>query len=156
MQPTDSLASFRIASALPDDLDRLQELEKDSFSSDFLSRRQMRYHLNNPRAVFLTIREGGREKISGYMLILRAKNRPARLYSIAIDKGCRGQGFGKLLFQAGMDALREYGEKKLLLEVDANDRTTVSFYEKRGFKTTRRLPAYYEDGRDAFKMQVLL
>ncbi|TNE31604.1 MAG: N-acetyltransferase [Alphaproteobacteria bacterium] len=157
MQTTERLASYRIAPALPADIGRLQELETDSFSSDRLSRRQMLYHLHNPRAVFLTVREeNGSQTALGYALILRAKNRPARLYSIVVAKESRGLGLGKILCRAGLDALRDAGEKKLLLEVDAHDNATVGFYERLGFETIRRLPAYYEDGRDALKMQVLL
>jgi len=156
MQPTEHLVSYRIAPALPADLSRLQELETDSFSSDRLSRRQMLYHLHNPRAVFLTIRKNNESPALGYALILRAKNRPARLYSIAIAPDTRGSGLGKLLCRAGMDALRTHGEKKLLLEVDANDSATIGFYDNIGFETTGLLPAYYEDGRDALKMQVFL
>lgn len=155
MLTIDRNAAFLIVPACPDDLARLQELEADSFSSDFLSHRQMRYHLQNPRAVFLTVRDS-EGAVSGYALALRAQNRPARLYSIAVDRKRRGHGLGKLLCRAVMDALRKNGESRLLLEVDANDRNTVGFYEKMGFQTTKRLPAYYEDGRDAYKMQVLL
>ncbi|MBL1147100.1 MAG: GNAT family N-acetyltransferase [Pseudomonadota bacterium] len=157
MHPTKRHVSYRIAPALPADVGRLQELETDSFSSDRLSRRQMLYHLHNPRAVFLTVREdNGNHSVLGYALILRAKNRSARLYSIAVAKEFRGHGLGKILCRAGLDVLRDAGEKKLLLEVDANDRATIGFYERLGFETTGLLPAYYEDGRDALKMQVLL
>lgn len=135
--------------ALPADLTALQDIEQ-LFPSDRLSARQMRYHLTNPRALFLVAEAGG--KPAGYALFFLRRNRAARFYSLIVDPARRGQGIARLLIEEGCRRLYAQGEQKVTLEVDAQDKTTIDFYARCGFLPGVVIPAYYEDGRDALKM----
>ena len=133
------------------DIDLLQKIESRSFVSDFLNQRQMKYHLANPRAIFLVCLLG--DAMAGYVLFLKRKNAPCRLYSIAIDADYRGRGYARLLLQAGIEMAVKTGANRFSLEVDSQDQATIRLYESFGFQKQQIMKNYYEDGRDALKMK---
>lgn len=141
---------FIIRKACDEDIPHLISIEENLFASDRLSRRQMRYHIRNDKALFLT---GllGRQPV-GYILLWFRENGRGRLYSLAVAAGQQGRGFGKALLERGFDAIRGKGVIKIGLEVDAADKKTISLYKKFGFREVARIPGYYEDGRAALKM----
>jgi ribosomal protein S18 acetylase RimI-like enzyme len=136
--------------AKPGDLDSLLDLENAAFSGDRLSRRQMRYHLANPRSRIWVC--DGNNEIAAYILAFFHENRAPRIYSVATRKAYQGRGMaGRLVAEAEKTAKRE-GASKIMLEVRKDNAGTIRFYEGRGFRKTRPLPAYYEDGMDGWKM----
>ena len=88
---------FSIRPACNEDIPHLIPIEQTLFSSDRLSVRQMRYHIRNERAVFLTGTERGMPV--GYALFLKREGARARLYSLAVDRGYQGKGYGKALLE---------------------------------------------------------
>lgn len=143
-----------IAKAQHTDLSELQSIETASFHSDFLSPRQMKYHCKNPRAIFLVLKID--DVSAGYILALMHGLGYARIYSLAVSTAYRGKGLGRLLVQAALDKLLTAKIRKVNLEVDEADLKTISLYQSFGFEVKSKLPAYYEDGRNALKMSKVL
>ncbi len=136
------------------DLKALQEIENSSFSSDHISARQMRYHLKNPRAIFLVSKENN--KATGYILALTHVQGYARIYSLAVSSDHRGKGYGRMLINSAIKKIEEKNIVKINLEVDQADAKTISLYQSFGFEYVSVLPKYYADGRTAIKMSKVL
>lgn len=142
----------------PDDLDDLMALECKCFAKSVaMSRRQLRYLLNSPRATVHVLRQDGH--VIAAALLLRRRTRTGatgRLYSIAVDNSCRGKGYGRSLLKNCLNVLRRDGVETLMLEVDVENQPAISLYESAGFIKLRRLRDYYSPGKDAWKMRLKL
>jgi len=144
--------TFSLRPALPSDLDALTRLEQRCFSSDRLSRRSFRKWLKRQHAGLMVVEREG--ELGGYALVLlQPGTRLARLYSIAVDPGFRGQRLGEQL----MDAAEEYAHQErrlyLRLEVRKDNPAAIALYEKRGYRLFGLAPDYYEDHQDALRYQ---
>lgn len=148
-------STHTVSHATLEDIASLLELE-DLFPSDFISRRQFLYHLRNPRAIFLVIRTSASQILVGYALFLTRQGQAARFYSLIIHPDMRGKGFARMLCEEGISRLLRKGQSAVSLEVDAEDAGAIRLYESLGFKQTGVITNYYEDGRNALKMNLKL
>ncbi len=64
----------------------------------------------------------------------------ADIYNIAVERGSRGNGNGKLLLDAFLEKCRESFVRSVWLEVRESNETAIRFYERNGFfaVTTRK------------------
>ena len=137
------------------DLPVIDAIEAESFSIDRFPRRNLSRLLKSPQAAFLLAEKEGRA--IGYLLLLFRKGaKAARLYSLATAPGARGQGVGSSLVHAGAMCAIEWGCERLRLEVRASNSAAIDLYTRAGFRTVDRLPAYYEDGEAALRMELRL
>ena len=141
-----------LRSARLSDISGLVDIENTSFPSDLISKRQLMYHLKNPRAVFIVFDID--DQPAGYILALARADNTARIYSLAVSGQFRGRGIGRDLIDTALTKLRHRKIKTIRLEVDENDARTINLYQSFGFVKTKHLPAYYEDGRGAIKMEM--
>lgn len=140
-----------LRTARPADLPALLALEAQ-FPGDRMSARQFRHHLANPQAALRVLAEGG--EVLGYTLVLvRAGTRPARLYSIAVDRTRRGLGLGAQLLRDAERCAVRFGRDRLRLEVRADNRAALALYQGAGYRPFGRRPAYYQDGMDAVRLE---
>ncbi|HET6906809.1 MAG TPA: GNAT family N-acetyltransferase [Rhodanobacteraceae bacterium] len=142
--------TVRIRRARPPDLDALTALEEASFDHDRVSRAQFRRHIVSNSAAVLVAEERGRV-LGGALLFFRRGARSARLYSIAIAHGARGQGLGKALLEAAEREARKRGSTAMRLEVRTDNAAAIALYEKRGYLRRKREPGFYENGMDAWR-----
>lgn len=119
------------------------------FPGDRLSRRQLHRHLGSPRSA-LGVLEDDAGRVLGYALLLvHARRRDARLYSIAVVPSLRGRGAGRALVNWALDRAAWRGAEGLRLEVRADNAAARSMYESMGFRLIGQRARYYEDGADA-------
>lgn len=154
--PEDSLsppprgAALSIREAQASDLDDLVALEAKAFQSDRLSRRSFAALARSPSAHLGVARIGPR--VCGYFIVLaRRGSRSARLYSIAVDPGCAGQGFGARLLATAEEVARRNGAPRLRLEVRPDNEAAIRLYERAGYRLIGRREGYYEDGAAALR-----
>ena len=146
------------------DLEALRTLEQSSFDSDRLSRRRMRHwiHASNRAFVVAEVVEGAERakeagNIVGYGLVLfHGATRLARLYSIAVASEAQGRGVGKRLLQALEEAAAARGRLFMRLEVAPDNKAAIRLYESAGYVAFGTYEDYYEDHRDALRMQKLI
>lgn len=145
-------ASTTLRVARASDLSELVRLEEETFPSERITPRQMRYLLTRPSATFIVAMNGSR--MVGYALVLfREGCSVARLYSLAVCETARGQGLGsQLVEECGKRSVRR-GCSMLRLEVRAKDRRVRRLYERLAFSVCGELPRFYEDGADGVRMQ---
>jgi ribosomal-protein-alanine N-acetyltransferase len=130
------------------DLPALVALENAAFASDRLSQRSLRYYIMAPSTALIVCER--HRSLAGYSLVAFRKGSPtARLYSLAVDRACRGLGLGLALLKASEKAARDRGAAVLHLEVRIRNRRAVALYEANGYRRTERIEDYYEDGATA-------
>jgi len=148
-------ASLRIRPAKPADLDALVALERASFTTDHLSRRQYRHHLRSAGARVLVATDGT-SLLGKAVVFFRRGSANARLYSIAVARAARGRGLGGTLLAAAERAARRRGSARLRLEVRRDNSAAIGLYEKLGYRRFGVYRHFYEDGADAWRYEKCL
>lgn len=155
MSKTRDELSVRIRPVQAEDLDALHELEKASFSTDRLSRRRLRHWISASNREFLVATAQGR--LLGYGLVLfHGATHLARLYSIAISDEARGKGVARRLLQALETASAGRDRFFMRLEVAKDNSAAIRLYEAAGYVAFGTIEDYYEDHRDALRMQKVI
>jgi ribosomal protein S18 acetylase RimI-like enzyme len=144
--------SMTLRAGTPADLSALEALECRAFTHDRISRRSFLRFLSSPTASLIVA--DCDDALCGYALVLlRARSRRARLYSIAVDAGHAGRQLGAKLLAAAETAASGRGADIVRLEVCERNAAARNLYRRFGYRLVERLPAYYEDGRDALRLQ---
>lgn len=137
------------------DIDALVAIENRCFETDRLSRRSFRYMLTKANSSLLV--EASEGVIRGYALVLyNAGTSLARLYSIAVDPGHRGQQLGGRLLQAAEAAALEAGCAYMRLEVRQDNEAAQHLYRELGYQKFGTWLDYYEDHEEAVRYEKLL
>jgi ribosomal-protein-alanine acetyltransferase len=130
----------------------LLALEAECFTTDRISRRNLRNLLRSPSACCVGAYHAG--KLVGSMVILfRSNSRSARVYSLAVWPAARGMGIGGRMMARAEREARMRGCNRMRLEVRMDNIPAIRLYEGLGFRDTNVLPGYYEDGAHAFVMR---
>jgi len=154
-QPLDTLQSGpgpsnRLATTA--DLRTLLELESTCFTTDRISRRSFTRLLRSETARTLVSELDGR--VVGYaMVLLRRNTALARLYSIAVHPDARGAGVARSLLADAEQIALEHGSVSIRLEVAPDNEAALKVYHTAGYRETGRLLDYYEDHRDALRLE---
>jgi ribosomal protein S18 acetylase RimI-like enzyme/predicted double-glycine peptidase len=148
--PTQAALSVRPATLA--DLDALVALETQSFVTDRLSRRQLRYMLTKARADTLLAEEGG--MLLGYILALYSRGTAvARIYSIAVSPQARGRGIGRALIDATEAAAWDKERAYVRLEIRRDNLASQALFERAGYRRFGVLSDYYEDHMEALRYE---
>ena len=137
------------------DLDAVLALESGCFSaSDCFTRatwRRLLGHCARRRtALTLVARLDG--KLVGVVCgLLRRGSRVLRVYSLAVDPACRGQGLGGRLIRA-LVAAAPRRLTTVSLEVRTDNDGAITLYSRLGFLNAVVLPRYYPDGGDGLRL----
>ena len=145
-------SAFRIRRAKPADLDALVALERASFTSDHLSRRQYRRHLHSASAAVLAAIDAT-GLLGKAVVFFRRDSDIARLYSIAVADAARGRGLGEALLATAERTARRHGARRMRLEVRQDNGAAIRLYERRGYRRFGSYAAFYEDGADAWRYE---
>jgi ribosomal protein S18 acetylase RimI-like enzyme len=79
--------------------------------------------------------------------------RSARLYSLIVVPASRKRGTATELVERIEAAARRRGYERLSLEVRIGNRAALGLYEKLMYRIVRRLPRFYDDGSDAWRLE---
>jgi len=85
------------------------------------------------------------EKLVGFAAV----RRDGYILFLAVDAEYRGEGFGKRLIA---NVAEDYGT--VSCHARTTNRQALDFYRALGFRVKRRIENYYEDGGDAFYLQL--
>lgn len=130
----------------------LLALEEACFTSDRSKRRNLRHLLQSPSAYCLGTYHRG--VLVGSMVILfKSNSRSARIHSLAVSVGVRGQGIGRRMMAKAEREARIRGCNRMRLEVRMDNLPAIRLYKCFGFVDTAALPGYYDDGAHAFVMR---
>jgi ribosomal-protein-alanine acetyltransferase len=134
---------------------RLTALEAGAFASDRLSPRSFRRLIGAATAA-CRVAAAGSDIAGYYLLLFRRGSDIARLYSIAVDRRCRGRGIATRLIAHAERTARRRGLRRLRLEVRESNRAAIRLYERLGYRQIGRRTGYYADGADARRYEKCL
>jgi ribosomal protein S18 acetylase RimI-like enzyme len=146
----------RIRIAIPDDFERIVELENLCFPKEHAyTRRQLHYLLIKANSTVLVETTGA--LIRGFLIILyRRGTTVAGIETINVDPTHRKKGIGLRLLSVAEEHLRKKGIHKIRLEVSTANNAAIKLYEHAGFQKIMLLKKYYhydhEGSRDAYRM----
>ena len=134
------------------DLDPMMEFLKANLTESYDSRVFYKIHQKWPDG-FLIVKDS--EKIRGVCCGAILPNEKLRILIIVLSMEYQGKGLGKKLLSTIIKESRNYGVKKVTLEV-RKDSDAINFYRKFGFTGVDVLPCYYQDGCDGIVMELQL
>ncbi|MFH1820471.1 MAG: ribosomal protein S18-alanine N-acetyltransferase [Candidatus Nealsonbacteria bacterium] len=124
------------------DLDKIIEIEKTSFSQPWSKSEFKKYE-----SCFFVAEEKG--EIIGFVLGRISKTQ-GTIKKIAVNQEYRGQGIGQALLEKILEIFKKQGVKEAIARVRLDNKISLSFLKKTGFKTSKTIEKYYLDGTDAY------
>jgi len=140
------------------DLPELLKLERASFAPHRQSTaRSLRRSVASPfqSAWVAEKNEGGSSRMVAAAILYPHKHR-LRIYSIAVDPACRGEGVGQAFMTKILEIAENRGCREISLEADASDTRLLNWYTQQGFTFLKTLPDYYAPGEHAVRMTARL
>lgn len=92
------------------------------------------------------------EEVVGYVVGVKRNDGCGHIISIAVKPEWRRKGIGSKLMATLLNAFKEKGLKRVLLEVAVSNERAIAFYKHVGFEITSLLRNYYPWGEDAYLM----
>lgn len=103
-----------------------------------------------PSFLVFGLRCGGGELAAYVSLEVLPGAAEMEIYNIAVQKGCRREGYGRMLLSLVLRAARRGGIGRALLEVREGNSVALGLYASAGFVECGRRKGYYADtGEDA-------
>ncbi|MGD9678218.1 MAG: ribosomal protein S18-alanine N-acetyltransferase [Vulcanibacillus sp.] len=121
---------LNIRRATKDDIDKILEIEKESFSSPWSRETFMEEFCNNLLAYYSVIELGG--EIIGYtgMWIIIDE---AHITNVAVHPKARGLNIGELAMRHLMGIAKLHGAERMTLEVRTSNKIAIKLYNKLNF-----------------------
>jgi ribosomal-protein-alanine acetyltransferase len=135
------------------DLNELLNLERECFTTEAYTERQIRELLKSPNAVALLARVDA--DIAGFAISLVEDCGRAKLgHVVTIDVAVkhRRKGIGLTLLREAEDTLSQRNVQAVYLEVRADNTTALQLYRKQGYVETELLEDYYSAGIRALRL----
>jgi [ribosomal protein S18]-alanine N-acetyltransferase len=144
------MSSLRLREFLAGDLEAAYGLDQICFEPGIAySRSELRGFLARAGSVALVAEDGG--TLAGFAIGHR-RGAKGHIVTIDIAPGFRRRGAGRILLAELLRRLEEEGARAIRLEVDARNTGAIRFYEQMGFRATRILKDYYDEGIDGREM----
>ena len=96
------------------------------------------------------------DKIIGFIIGIRFQENTGRILMVGIEKSFRRQGIAQSLFKELLKEFREQFITTIELEVKTTNYDAICFYQKHHFKIVEKVPHFYQNGEDAFIMELRL
>ena len=135
----------------PSDLARVYELACTTLSENYNPTLFTDLFVYWPEGFKVLEHEG---RVRGFVFGVLLSRSDARILMLAMDPMMRGKGLGTVLYREFQRECNLKGISHITLEVRVSNRVAIHFYEKLGFQITGRVPRYYSNGEDAFRMDL--
>jgi ribosomal protein S18 acetylase RimI-like enzyme len=114
-------------------------------SEDVLRQRRGFFENAYRRSTVYVYVDSGRRQLVGFAAV----RRDGYILFLAVDPDYRGEGFGKRLVARVAD-----NHSTVSCHARSTNRSALQFYRHIGFEIQRRIDNYYEDGGDAYYLQL--
>ncbi|MGH9363374.1 MAG: GNAT family N-acetyltransferase, partial [Thermoanaerobaculia bacterium] len=140
-----------LRAARADDFERLLAIDRAAFPPALAySRRELATWMGGRGCRTLVAAEG--EEVVGFVVVCRGRHGLGHLVTLDVAPGRQHRGVGSRLLAAAEEWLWESGVRAIALETAAGEAGARAFYERHGFRATRRLPGYYGGRIDGWLM----
>jgi len=106
-----------------------------------------------PEGFLVAVEEG---EITGFVTGVMSGVRQARILMLAVRDRHRKGGIASTLIRSFISSSMLKGADSIVLEVRVSNKPAINLYDKLGFKLIGSLRAYYRDGEDGYRMQLVL
>jgi ribosomal-protein-alanine N-acetyltransferase len=140
----EATSGLLVRPATPDNLDRILQIEQESFTAPW-SRKAFEVELSgNPFGRFYVAQVEAEEKKSvvGYVCVWIVFEE-LRLMNLAVAPPARRRGIGRELLEHALRVGLVQGARRALLEVRASNATALALYERAGFVPKACRARYY-------------
>jgi [ribosomal protein S18]-alanine N-acetyltransferase len=144
------VTDIRLRNVRKADLEALYLLDQACFEPDIAyTRGQLQDLLSRDHAVGVVAEvDGG---LAGFAIGHRTGGR-GHVVTLDVAGRYRRRGVGRVLLRELVERLERAGARTIRLEVDLRNEGAIRFYERLGFRETRRLRGYYGDRLDGLEM----
>ncbi len=94
--------------------------------------------------------------IKAFLLGIMTSPVHSRVLMLAVSPDMRRKGVGTMLMERFLEESIKKGAKVLTLEVRKGNMAAMEFYKKLGFQPIDVIEGYYNDGEDAYQMQMFV
>lgn len=94
--------------------------------------------------------------IKAFLLGVMTSSIHSRVLMLAVSPEIRRMGIGTMLMERYLQESRRKGAKVLTLEVRKGNTVAMDFYRRFNFQPVDLIRGYYNDGEDAYQMQLLI
>ncbi|WP_147654444.1 GNAT family N-acetyltransferase [Methanomassiliicoccus luminyensis] len=94
--------------------------------------------------------------IKAFILGILTSSVHSRVLMLAVSPEIRKKGVGSMLMSRYLEESRKKGAKVVSLEVRKGNVPATEFYHKFGFQPMDVIKNYYNDGEDAYQMQLFI
>jgi ribosomal-protein-alanine acetyltransferase len=133
-----------VETATPQNIEEMLKIERECFTAEAYTRRQILNLLESKNALALLMRIGG--QASGFIIALletEGKHRLGHIVTIDVAVKYRRKGLGSLLLRKMENILSERGAEAVYLEVRVDNQAALRLYEKQGYLKAELLEHYY-------------
>jgi ribosomal-protein-alanine N-acetyltransferase len=102
---------------------------------------------DNPRTCWILEIDG---KVSGIRLVCDDFERRAWNWLIMIDTKIQRKGFGTLFSRYTNSQLKKLGYRGVISDCSTDNRASIRWHKKAGYKKLCKMPGWYFDNKDAF------
>ena len=143
-----------VASALEDDMARLAEIHRESFSRPWSAGELSKLGRTKGATIWISRNAAisGPMGIEGFVLVRQAGDE-AEIITIATARRARRSGVGRALIGHAIRELRRDGISRLFLEVSEANSPAIALYRRLGFSQVGRREAYYSQPGSDTEMQ---
>jgi ribosomal-protein-alanine acetyltransferase len=137
-------------------LDKLYEIEKQSFGQEAFTKQQIAYLLTDYNAIGLAARMDG--EIVGFAIASVDVGRSlafGHILTIDVSPLHRRKGIAEQLLQKIEELFKEKGVKECRLEVREDNIAAINLYQKLGYKKVGKLEEYYKDAHGLYLRKTL-
>ena len=143
---------MQIRAFQPEDLEGLYRLDQSCYPPGIAySRYALREFLGAPGARAWVAEET--ETLVGFVIVQRIGRDRGHVITLDVREDQRRRSIGTKLLTIGEEWLARQGVRRVRLETAVNNEPAVAFWQKAGYEVTGRLPRYYLDRDDAYRME---
>jgi len=133
----------------PEDVAAAADIDRRASASPWTAA-QFQRELTGPHSRGWALVEGA--ALVGYAFLWMVADE-GQLANLAVTEAQRRRGGGTRLLERLLDEARRAGARRVTLEVREGNAPARALYEKHGFLTTHRRPAFYENREAALLME---
>lgn len=145
--------SIRIEKVTLNNLETLYTIERECFTLEAFSKKQLTSLLQSPYSISLLAKMN--EEIVGFIIVLTYKQKDEKvghIYTLDVARKARRKGVGFKLLECIEQILTDKGVKLCILETGKNNMAARKLYRKLGYVEIGLVKNFYPQG-DAIRLQ---
>ena len=147
--------TFSLRPATEEDIDRIMSIEKNAYPNPWTAE-AFRLELTKPFSHFLVLTDDQTDNVFAGYIVFWMLFDECHILNVVVHPDWRGLGLARKMIEKARSLSLAKDLKRLFLEVRKSNKAAVALYQKMGFFIDHIKKSFYEDGEDAYFMQLFL